>query len=436
MNEIHLDEFDIISFSESADGTYVYNISPSHQPTACPFCNSTNIVKNGSANRSIRDLPSFGHSVKLFLYGNRYLCRNCRKSFTQSFRDIDDKSRLTNRMRDYIKGECLTKSLTAISRDYGISATLANNLCKEVIKERDELRKLYSPEVLGIDEININRIMRGIFTDVKERGIIELTPSRKKSDVMRFLDSLPNNENIKVVTMDMWRGYRDAVYECLPYAVVVVDKFHVIWHIQRAMDIERKKALDNILKDKTRSVNMKNISWYMKRGSENLTYEDQCRLMDVFTKYPVLAEIHRLKEDIRDMYRLKTRIEAEAFYADWKARIPTSLPAYESAARTIDNWHIEIFNYFDYPYTNALTEGSNSVIRAIERMGRGYTFELLRGRVLYGTPATTRRDAGISNKRCTPVVSDTKFEYMTSQRGQIYTSIPRLLAYWEYLKDL
>ena len=174
----------------------------------------------------------------------------------------------------------------------------------------------------------------------------------------------------------------------------------------------------------------------MKRGSENLTYEDQCRLMDVFAKYPVLAEIHRFKEDIRDMYRIKTRIEAEAFYADWKARIPASLPSYNSAARTIDNWHTEIFNYFDYPYTNALTEGSNSVIRAIERMGRGYTFELLRGRVLYGTPATTRRDAGISNKRCTSVVRDTKLEYMTSQRGKIYTSIPRLLAYWEYLKDL
>ena len=41
-----------------------------------------------------------------------------------------------------------------------------------------------------------------------------------------------------------------------------------------------------------------------------------------------------------------------------------------------------IFNYFDAPYTNAFVEGLNSVIRSISDNGRGYYFDILRGKVL------------------------------------------------------
>ena len=49
----------------------------------------------------------------------------------------------------------------------------------------------------------------------------------------------------------------------------------------------------------------------------------------------------------------------------------------------MDNWHIEIFNYFDHPDTNALTESINNQIKAIYRQGRGYSFEILRARALF-----------------------------------------------------
>ena len=42
----------------------------------------------------------------------------------------------------------------------------------------------------------------------------------------------------------------------------------------------------------------------------------------------------------------------------------------------------EIFNYFDYSHTNAFVEGLHSVIRSISNEGRGYDFNVLRGKVL------------------------------------------------------
>ena len=57
---------------------------------------------------------------------------------------------------------------------------------------------------------------------------------------------------------------------------------------------------------------------------------------------------------------------------------------------TIDRWHTEIFNYFDYSYTNAYTESCNNLIKCIEKAGREYSFEVLQAKVLYGTSATKK----------------------------------------------
>lgn len=40
--------------------------------------------------------------------------------------------------------------------------------------------------------------------------------------------------------MDMWRYYKEAVYEELPKAKVIVDRFHVIQLVNNALEGERK----------------------------------------------------------------------------------------------------------------------------------------------------------------------------------------------------
>lgn len=47
------------------------------------------------------------------------------------------------------------------------------------------------------------------------------------------------------------------------------------------------------------------------------------------------------------------------------------------------NWHDGIFNYFESSMTNAYTESSNNLTRVANRMGRGYSFDVIRARMLY-----------------------------------------------------
>jgi transposase len=46
------------------------------------------------------------------------------------------------------------------------------------------------------------------------------------------------------------------------------------------------------------------------------------------------------------------------------------------------NWRHEIFNYFDQRLTNAATESLNGLAKIMNRLGRGYSFDVLRARLL------------------------------------------------------
>ena len=66
--------------------------------------------------------------------------------------------------------------------------------------------------------------------------------------------------------------------------------------------------------------------------------------------------------------------------------IPLELkPTFTEMNGTIHSWKKEIFNYFDHPYTNAVVESLNRNIKDKNRDGRGYSFDVLRAKMLYGT---------------------------------------------------
>jgi hypothetical protein len=64
--------------------------------------------------------------------------------------------------------------------------------------------------------------------------------------------------------------------------------------------------------------------------------------------------------------------------------------AFHDIIRAYKNWHHEINNYFTHRVTNAYTESVNGLTRVVNRMGRGYSFKVLRARMLYSEGAKKR----------------------------------------------
>jgi transposase len=391
MNLLNLPEFEVIGTQEN-DNDILFTVKTKKPPYCCPECGSTSIYKHGKTERFVRDLSMFGKRVGINILGHRYKCRNCPITFSESYKSIDDRDKITNRLRQYIQEQSLKKPFANIAYEFSISPTTVKRIFTEFVKEQERQMVFKTPKILGIDEVHLNKQMRAVFTDIENLKVLDILPKRNKEDVITFLKKLPDIDNVEVVTMDMWQPYKDAVLNMIPHARLVVDKFHVIQYANIALENARK-SFRSTLTDKQRKQLM-HERFILLKNKEDLKPQEQWNLQIWFVTFPTLKVAYNLKEGIRDMYLCETKEQAMAYYKQWKASIPKDMPSFLDIAKIIDNWHTEIFNYFDFIVTNAYTESINNLIKHIEKAGRGYSFEVLRAKVLFGTKATIKPKFG------------------------------------------
>jgi transposase len=238
---------------------------------------------------------------------------------------------------------------------------------------------------MGIDEIHLIK-PRGVIANIQNNTIVELLPNRNKDTVVRFLHHLEGKERIQYVAMDMWTPYRDAVRAVIPQAEIVVDKFHVVRMANDAMERVRKSLRESLTPKQRRGL-MHDRFVLLKRERD---LNDQERLnLDGWTKnYPELGEAYRLKEEFFGIYDAESPDEAQAKFIQWQKSIPSEVAnAFADIERAWGHWTMPILNYFNHPVTNAYTESLNSLIRVMNRLGRGYSFEALRAKILFAEGA-------------------------------------------------
>jgi transposase len=197
---------------------------------------------------------------------------------------------------------------------------------------------------------------------------------------------------VKVVTMDMWRPYRDAVRAILPDAAIVVDKFHVVRMATQAVDSVRKRLRDTMNTTARRKM-MRSRYLLLKRNS-SLNANDRATLDDWTTAFPALYDAYRAKEDFLALWDLPTRADAEKGIKAWREGLPPATAiVFKPLLTALDNWHEEIIGYWHHRETNALTEALNGIAKIINRQGRGYSFKAIRAKLLYAKRLQAARPA-------------------------------------------
>lgn len=397
VNVLNLSPFNVIKVEES-EHDYIFTVEPKNKPLGCEKCwrsDASQIHKHGSRERIIRDINYQGKRVGIKIDHQRYKCTVCGQTFYQNLDMVEVDEKMTFRLREYIKEEAIRRPFSQIADELGISHTTVRNLFKEYVESNEEDRVITAPRVLGIDEAHLNKVMRGVFCDIENNTILELTETRSKKEVVRFMKSMDGYENIKVVTTDMWRPYIDAAYDTIPNVVVVIDRFHVMKYITEALDTVRKSFKDSLTKQEARML-MKE-RFVLLKNREDLSMKEIALRDRWFELFPTLKDAYQLKEDFRDIYNAPSRDDAEEMFDVWCSCIDADFKPFLDAARTIMAFRKEIFNYFEYAYTNAFTESTNNLIKLIEKNGRGYSFEVLRAKVLFSTKATKKPKFGSGN---------------------------------------
>ncbi len=382
---LDLHEFEVTDFKQN-DNDMGFYVQKRNRPKVCPACGcyEPELVIYKSRNQTVRDINTLGKRCALIIKRRYYECRECGSHFAEPLNSVGEGERITKRLRSLIAEKAAYVPFVELEAEYQISDTTIRKVFLERVNDLPKASELETPRVLGIDEICLMKddFQRkqpwAIIANGDKNTVMEVLRDRSKPSIVNFLKSMKDPQKIEVVTMDMWPGYRNAVYETLPNALVVIDKFHVVKMATLEMDLARKyyyKHTPHGLK-KSKGVFLAREDNLSEKGAE---YRDAW-----FKEYPKLKTAYDLKEAFFRIYDCTTRAEAERAFREWQTMIPPDRDynGWRMIVKTVQRCEREIFNYFDAPYTNAFVEGLNSVIRAISYEGRGYDFEVLRGKVL------------------------------------------------------
>lgn len=156
-----------------------------------------------------------------------------------------------------------------------------------------------------------------------------------------------------------------------------------------ALEEERKKYQVTLTKDERLHVK-KSIRWLTLKRPTSLTPAERTALEVVRQTIPALAEAYDFKESFYQIYDEQDKASAMRAFEAWENSLPsTGLDMFRSLAKTVHNHYEDIFAYWDSPsqITNAYTECLNGLIKVSNRMGRGYSYEIIRAKTLYAKHA-------------------------------------------------
>ena len=392
MSILNLPGLEVLSIKDS-ENNYQVITKTTKPPTICPNCNSEKIVGFGGKKQPFLDTPIDGKQAGILVERKRYSCKSCHKTFLETLSMMDDKRAATRRLISYIEKNSLKKTFTSISEEVGLNEKTIRNIFASYVIELEKAYHVVTPKWLGIDEIHIIKQARCVLTNMDRKAIIDILPNRNKETVKKYLFQLPKREHIQNVCMDMWNPYRDAAQSVLPGRQIIVDKFHVVRMANQALETVRK-SLRSKLTDRQLRTLVHDRLILLKR-KRDLKMDEIIKLESWINNYPSLGAAYRLKEDFYDIWDSVDRQEAEERYLMWASTIPSDmLDSWAFLLTAIRNRRDEIFAYFDQPQhiTNAYTESINNVIRFSNRMGRGYSFDALRAKMLFSgiTPSKKR----------------------------------------------
>ena len=393
MNFLNLPNWNITTSTESEDA-YLVEARPLSLPSCCPHCASCLFVKHGTDIQRIHDLPSQGKHVLIRVKRQRFRCKSCRKTFFEPLPDLDEKRLATMRLIRYIERKSLSTRRTFISvaEEVGLDSRTVRNIFHDYVALLDQTVVFETPSIMGIDELYVLGHARAVITNLVDKTIIEVLPDRKKQTIIHYLTRLPNNITIKFVCIDMWKSYKEAIQQVLPKSQIVVDKFHITRMANQALESLRKQVSSSLTEMQRKTLKMHD-RFLLLRRAHDLTPEEQFVLESWTENMPLLGQAYTLKEGFYKIWDAPTKQEAYTRYFAWMESIPPELHAtFLPILTAVENWGDGIFAYFDTHITGGFVEAANGVARVLNCMGRGYSFEVLRARLLYSHDTPQRQN--------------------------------------------
>lgn len=231
---------------------------------------------------------------------------------------------------------------------------------------------------IGIDEISYKRGHRylTVVVDHDTGRLIWAGVGRDKATLAGFFDQLGDKRcaKVRLVSADAADWIGDVVRERCPKATLCLDAFHLVKWVTDALDEVRRDTWNQARRSgmKAHARDLKGARYALWKNPEDLTANQEAKLAWVAKVNSRLYRAYLLKEQFRQIIRLKGRRALRLLdsWLAWAAR--SRIPAFVEVGRKIRR-HLDGFkNTLKHGLSNALVESTNTKIRVLTRMAFGF----------------------------------------------------------------
>lgn len=379
---IDLPDVKVLSVKKTKLGAWLIEIESSLKGTKCRQCGrEINHFHGYGKALQLRHLPLFEVPVWIEMRPKRYRCDYCegQPTTTQQVSWHEPRSPNTKPYERWLLKLLINSTVVDVAQKLNISDDCVTGVIDRWLSPQVNWRDVGQLKIIGLDEIALKRGHRDyvvLVTTPLATGSVEVLavlPNRQKQTVVSFLTSIPFEirAQIERVCSDMYKGFTGAVQETLPWAKLVIDRFHVAKAYRECADTVRKQEVRRLRQSlsKTDYEEIKGAMWPFRKSPKRLKDKEQAVLETLFAYSPQLKQAYDLRESLTQIFEQDyTKPGAKRAIRAWCKRVRKSgLKAFDAFLTTIDTWLDPITNYFLEGLNSGFVEGFNNRVKVLKR---------------------------------------------------------------------
>jgi transposase len=236
-------------------------------------------------------------------------------------------------------------------------------------------RKRRPLHVIGIDEVSRRKGHRylTVVYDLERHQLLWVGEERKKETVVEFFRELGKRRSrtVRVVCMDMWADYLRAVQEQVPQAQILFDRFHLVQHLNRAVDEVRRTEMRRL--GRRERVWFKRSRFLLLKNPWNLTTDQKERLSTLVRWNTPIVRAWYLKEVFQLFWEYRQPARAEAHLEKWmRSAMRSRLEPFKRFVRMLRAHLDGVLAWTRIRVSNGALEGINNKIKAISHRSYGF----------------------------------------------------------------
>jgi transposase len=292
----------------------------------------------------------------------------------------EGKSPMTTEYKWFLARWARRMSWKEVSETFRVGWDRVYDAVKHAVSWGQRHRDLDGIEAIGVDEVQWqkgHKYQTVVYQlDEDRKRLLWVGPDRKAKTLLRFFRFLGKDRTagLQFICSDMWQAYLKVIAKKAPWAIHVLDRFHIMQRMSKALDKVRAAEVKQLLADGYEPV-LKGARWLLLKRPENQTQQQASKLEEILQYNLKSVRSHMMKEDFQQFWEYTSPAWAGKFLDQWCTRAMRSrIDPMKGVARMLRSKRDLILNWFvaEGRLSSGIVEGFNNKLKLITRKSYGF----------------------------------------------------------------